>query len=271
MKKYPKYTPFILIGLLILVILVGIGAFAVSKGKGGSEKVTPTPMKKKISKPVNLIPFEERPYVLMSPTLTREVDVTIERLPKAADSVDYLSEYQHGTSLGGNEQFIDLKKGVPATKEFALYSRSAGGKTSYEEDVKGGTLTLEFSGQNEYSLKQDWKYIDNSTKLSTFTMNDDKFSVSGKDLATMRYAILYNSPGAPAPISSKRLSEVYTFQASSPLTGKKADITIQMSEVGKGKIMGWDGKAWITLASTVTDNTVKATQVELLEAYVVTE
>lgn len=240
------------------------------KKKDSSANATPTPIKKKVAKPVNLIPFEERPYVVMAPTLAREVDVTVKALPKAADGIDYLAEYQHGTSLGGNEQFIDLKKGLPATKQFALYSRSAGGKTSYEEDVKGGSLTLDFDGANSYSLKQDWKYIDNQTKLTDFAMDDGKFTVSSPELKTVRYGILYNSPGTPGAIKGKRLSEVYTFQGTSSLTGKKADISITLSEQGKGTIYGWTGTEWKSFTTTMDGNNAKA-KVDFLEAYVVSE
>lgn len=265
-----KFAPFILIGVIVLVLVGGVAAFAVKKSMGGNAKPTPTPTKKKITKPVNVIPFEERPYVVMAPTTGREVDVTVKVMPKAADSVDYLAEYQYGTSLGGNEQFIDLKKGLPAVKQFALYSRSAGGKTSYEEDVKGGTLTMNFSGGNEYAVKQDWKYIDNKEKLTEFTMDEDKFTVSSPDLKNVRYAILYNAPGAPKAVTGKRLSEVYTFQGTSSLTGKTLDISIMTTEAGTGTIYGWTGSEWKSFTTTMDGNKASA-KVDALEAYVVAE
>lgn len=270
-----KYLPYISIGVVLLIFVIGGGAFAMMKKGGSGGTATPTPTKKKTAKPVNIIPFEERPYVVMSPTSNREVDVTIKTLPKAADGAGYLAEYQYGTSLGGNEQFIDLKKGLPATKEFALYSRSAGGKTSYEEDVRGGTLTLEFQGANEYDLKQNWSYFDRvNPKSSTLTaplkMEDGKFEVTLDPKTKVSYVILYNSPGAPEATTGKRLSEVYTFATSTPVSSK-IDVSIEMSETGAGKLYGWDGKAWKALASTVSGNTVKGTQVEVMEAYVVAE
>lgn len=263
-----KFAPFIGVGVVIVVALIGIGVFAMSKKNGSGAAPTPTPTKKKVSKPVNQIPYEERPYVVMAPTVGREVDVTVVTVPKPADSVEYLAEYQYGTSLGGNEQFIDLKKGLPGTKEFALYSRSAGGKTSYEEDVMGGTLRLDFSGQNDYSLEQEWKYIDNKNKDTTFTTKDEKFSVSSKDLASVRYAILYNSPGLPAALEGTKVSEVFTYKGTSIPTSKKFDISIETTGNGEVSIMGWDGKAWKSYPAEL--NSGKATaNVDVLEAYVV--
>jgi hypothetical protein len=275
MKKNKQY--FIIGGVVLLVLVVlGAGVFAFSRKGSSSAEPTPTPTKKRVQKPVNQIPFEERPYVVMAPTANREVDVTIKTLPKAASSAEYLAEYQYGTSLGGNEQLIDLSKGVPATKQFALYSRSAGGKTSYEEDVKGGTLTLNFSGENEYALKQDWAYFDrinpkSTTRTVPLKSTDEKFEVSLDSTTKFNYVIIYNSPGAPDALSGKRLSEVYTFQASSSLAGKTADVSIEMTEAGAGKLYGWDGSSWTELESTTTDNTITGTGVELMEAYVVAE
>ncbi len=258
--------------LLILLLAITLGG---CKKKTTDAAPTPTPAKKKISKPVNQISYEERPYVVMVPTLNREVDVIIKTLPKAADGVDYLSEYQHETSLGGNEQFIDLKKGLPATKQFSLYSRSAGGKTSYEEDVRGGTLTLNFTGQNEYTLKQDWAYYDrvnakSSTKTKALRSQDGHFEISIDPSNKISYVIIYNSPGSPMPMNGKRLSEVYTVATSNAVT-KKVDITIELPEQGTGKLYGWDGKAWTQLESSVSGNAVKGTQVPFLEAYVVAQ
>lgn len=261
-----KYAPFILVGIVLLLGVLAIAGFAISKKGGSSAEPTPTPKKKKVTKPVNQIPYEERPYVLMAPTLSREVDVTVVSMPKPADAVEYLAEYQYGTSLGGNEQFIDLKKGLPGTKEFALYSRSAGGKTSYEEDVMGGSLRLDFTGQNEYSLQQEWKYIDNKTKETIFSTKDEKVSFSSKDLASVRYAIIYNSPGLPADVEGTRVSEVYTYKATSTATGKKVDLSIETTKDAT-EILGWDGKAWKSFPAKMSGNKARAS-VDYLEAYV---
>ena len=264
-----KFAPHILIGLAVLVVvIVGIVVFTVGKKNNTNANVTPTPTKKKVSKPVNQIPFEERPYVLMAPSAGREVDVNVIKIPKAADSVEYLAEYQFGTSLGGNEQFIDLQKGEHS-KQFALYSRSAGGKTSYEEDVQGGTLRLDFAGQNAYSLQQEWKYIDNKNKQTTFASKDGKFSVASKDLGTIRYGIIYNSPGLPEDIEGNRISEVYTLAFSAPSAVKKAEVTIVTTTgATDATIMGWTGKEWRTYEASMNGNTATAS-VDFNEAYVV--
>lgn len=254
----------------VLLLLIPVVVFAVTRQKP-AEQPEETTKKKKITKPVNVIPYEERPYVVMSPTGGREVDVTIYSLPKPAESVEYLAEYQFGTSLGGNEQFIDLGKGLPATKQFALYSRSAGGKTSYEEDVKGGTLRLDFEGADGYSLEQDWKYYDrvnpkSTTLESELVSSDGNFAVED-ELTGSRYVIIYNSPGAPDELPGQRASEVYTFQTAGALPSS-FDISITMSAAGEGTIYGYDGQSWEEFETTVSGTTATAT-VTPMDAYVV--
>lgn len=251
----------------LLLILVSTLVLTGCRKKQPEQPQAEAP-KKKIQKPVNVLPYEQRPYVLVAPTISREVVVTVNTLPKPADSVEYLAEYQYGTTLGGNEQSIPLST-LPASKEFALYSRSAGGKTSYEEDVQGGTLTLTFISDDEYVLKQDWNYIDNKIKTDTFSSRDNKFTLQAPELKNVRYGIVYNSPGLPAPITGKRVSEVYTF-ATTGGSAKTPVVTIQMANSAQGTILGWDGKTWKEFNTQIEGDKASAT-VQLMQAYVVVE
>lgn len=257
---------------LSLIVFV-FGATLSACKKKTTEPTQQTTTKKKVSKPINEIPVADRPYVVMSPTTNREVEVTIGRVPKTAEEAEFLAEYQFGTSLGGNENAFDLKKGLPATKQFALYSRSAGGKTSYEEDVKGGTLQLMFAGTNEYWLKQDWTYFDrtnakSSTKTASIQSKDGNFNIDGTGLKTVKYAIVYNSPGYPTEFSGTAKSEVYTMQFAGTTSG---DYSVSIkTDSTSGMIYGWDGKELIKMNTTIK-NGVATAEGELAEAYVVIE
>ncbi len=268
---------------LIFFIPVGIflfftiAVFAFVKTRNASPTVEPTPKpKKKISKPINEIPYEQRPYVFMTPTVGREIEVTVATLPKPADAVEVEPEYQYGTTLGGSTLLIDLSDGLPATKEFALYSRSAGGKTSYEEDVKGGTLRLMFQGDDEYWLEQEWNYFDrinakSSTQESDITSRDDVFEISGSSLRSARYVIIYNSPGLPNEFSSgqERLSEVYAVQMAGVSNATDVSVSFELDEANdSAQILGWDGTNWEKLETEVSDTIISATS-DLMEAYVV--
>lgn len=273
----PKPTPTKIIIAVVIIAVIAIPAviFATrQKSAGDNPEASQSPVKKKkVSKPVNEIPVSERPYVFMTPTLNREIDVTITKINKEATELEFLAEYQYETSLGGNENSFDLEQGLPATKQFALYSRSAGGKTSYEEDVKGGTLTLKFANPNEYWLKQDWSYYDrvnakSSSKTSDLKSQDGKFLIEGTGLSSLKYAIIYNSPGYPAELPGTAMSDLYTFQYAGSTSAKTATVSIETLEQGSGTIYAWDGSDW-QLAETTTSGNTSTADVPLAEAYIV--
>lgn len=261
--------------LLFSLTILTFSTLFLSACRRKAAEPEPTPVaKKKVSKPLNAIPVEERPYVVMSPTASREIEVTVHRVPKAAESVEFLAEYQFGTSLGGNENLIELSD-LPATKQFALYSRSAGGKTSFEEDVKGGSLQLMFQGADEYWLKQEWNYYDrvnakSTTKDAALTSRDGKFSITGASLKPLRYVIIYNSPGYPAELPGNAASELYTVQAAGTPSSGDIEVKLRMNQAGDGTVYGWDGTEWIQLVSNITGSQATATG-PLMESYIVIE
>lgn len=268
MKNIKKFLPI----LLIALVIIPVGIFAFTRGDKTEPEAEAPAEKKRVTKPVNQISAGERPYVEIAPTANREVDVIVHRVPKDATEVEFLAEYQYGTSLGGNENLIDLAT-LPATEQFALYSRSAGGKTSYEEDVKGGTMTLKFQGPEEYWLKQDWNYYDrvnakSSTQESALTSRDGKFNISGTSVNPLRYVVIYNSPGYPTELPGTALSEVYTFQYAGTPSGDSAEVSIRMNSEGSGSIYGWDGEA-LTPFETEIDGKEATATVEIMDAYVV--
>lgn len=270
-KNYLTPRNIIIAVLLIAGILIPTIIFVTRKQSStDNPQASQSPVKKKkVTKPVNEIPVSERPYVLVSPTLNREVDVTIKSLNKEANELEFLAEYQYGTSLGGNENAFDLTKGIPATKQFALYSRSAGGKTSYEEDVKGGTLTLKFANPNDYWLKQDWTYYDRANSKSTTAKSDlksrdEKFMISGKGLESLKYVIIYNAPGYPKELPGTAGSDLYTFQSAGGTSVKTVTVSIE----GSGTIYSWDGSDWQEAKTASTGGTSTA-EAPLAEAYIV--
>jgi hypothetical protein len=119
-----------------------------------------------------------------------------------------------------------------------------------------------------YALKQEWKYIDNKAKETSFSSKDAKFQIESKDLATQSIMIIYNSPGYPKNLPGTAISDPYSLTGVSPLKGT-ANLTMRaMEEDPKAVIMGWDGTAWKEFASKVDGKTVTAT-VDLMPLYVV--
>lgn len=260
-KKVP-----IIIAVVLLLVIGGIGWGVKSFLSGGSQTDT-TSKKKKIAPPVNQIDISQRAYVKILPNSNgHNLTLEVEEVKKDADSVDYELEYQAGTLLQGAFGQVELSA-LPARTDILLGSCSAGGACTYHEEVQGGSLLLNFDGSEDYGLKSEWKYVDNSDKETEFSSRDGKFMISSDDLANVKYIVIYNSPGYPEELDGELTSEIYTISGSNNLSGE-AEITIRMAEETEGTIMGWDGEKWNEFDTTV-DGKQATANVDLMEAYVV--
>lgn len=260
-----KFIP--IIAVIAVILLLG-GVFAATKLLGKKDAPEPTQQaKKKITLPVNVIALEERPEVTITPEADgRNITVAVSSVRKEATEAEYELEYQAGTLLQGAADLLELAD-LPVSKKILLGSCSAGGACTYHEDVKGGTVTMTFTGGSDpYALKSDWKYIDNKAKEGEISSRDAKLQLSSKDLASNRFLIIFNSFGIPEGLSGTPVSSPYTITSSSALQGA-AELTLRANEDGGTTIMGWDGTTWQEFETTVDGKTLTAT-VELMPIYV---
>lgn len=256
-----------LIGIgLALVVLVG-GVLWV-RGRGAESESPEATQKRRLSLPTNVIPVDERPYAYLTPLADgRNVEIHIHDLKKDATEAEYELEYQAGTLLQGAFGTLQTTS-LPASTRILLGSCSAGGACSYHEDVRGGSLVTRFTGgSEEYALKSDWKYIDNSARETAHSSKDAKFQVDGRTLAQQRYLIIFNSPGYPEGVPGEVVSEIYSLQTSGSLTGQ-AELTLRSNEEGELKIAAWNGTSWKTYTGEVEGKMITAT-VDLAELYAV--
>ena len=250
MKIEKKMIVPIVIGVVLLIAVV---AGVAMKMKSSKTAEAPTTQKKKKTENFNTIAVAERPFLELVPTDGgKNIIISVTSMKKPAKTVEYELEYQAGELLQGAFGSLDLAT-LPVTKEILFGSCSAGGACTYHTDIKGGTLVMRFAGgDQDYALKSDWKYVDNAAKESSFASRDAKFQLESKDLAKARYMTILNSPGAPEGLTGTAISEIYSLRGTTALTGK-AKVTIRMTEEAAGaKIMGYDGKAWKTLTTTVS-------------------
>lgn len=257
---------YLVIAIVALIVLVGGAAFAAKQFLTKPAEQTDTNKKKKVAEPVNVIPVEERPFIQIDPqTDGRNVVIRINDLKKPATSVDYELEYQSGSLLQGAFGTIELAS-VPAENKVLLGSCSAGGACTYHEDVQGGSLVTRYTGEQNYALKSDWKYIENTDKASEVSSKDAKFQMTAAGLAKVPYVIIFNTAGYPEGLEGTVNSELYAFSTSSPVTGT-ISLTIRGIEDGSTAIMGWDGKAWKKFEGTVDGKAITA-DVEQMELYI---
>ena len=148
----------ILIGLIVIVS----GVFAITKLRSRDTTEEETSQKKRIEQPTNVIAVSERPYITITPLSDgHNLNISVIEVKKDATEVEYELEYQAGTLLQGAFGQFNLSS-LPSTEKILLGSCSAGGACSYHEDVQGGTLLTQFDGKESYALKSRWKYIDNN-------------------------------------------------------------------------------------------------------------
>lgn len=257
----------LLFGSIGLVLVLAVVGFVMIRRSSGTPTEEPTSNKKRIVEPVNVIPATERPYLSLLPLADgRNIKILVSALQKPATEVEYELEYQAGTLLQGAFGSFDINS-LPSSEQILLGSCSAGGACTYHQDVKGGSLLTRFVGPENYSLKTEWKYIDNSSKEKEHSSKDGKFQIVSDALARVRYIVISQSSGVPSGYKGSLASEPYALATSSSVSGT-AELTIRAQEEGELSIIGWDGSSWQTFDSTQDGKMVTAS-VDLLDLYVV--
>lgn len=258
------------VALIILgaILIIGLGIYLIKKPKNTVETPT-TSSKKKISRPVNIIPIAERPFVQLIPSSDGHyITINVLELKKPSSSVDYEMEYQTGSMLQGFQGTLDLAR-LPAADKKLFGSQSAGGAITYHEDIKGGTLLGEFEGSEGYAVKSSWSYFTNTDKATEFKSQDAKFTISNDSLANYQRLIVYNSPGFPGEISAEAKTDVYTLAADKSLKSISSLFTVSfMTDIETAQIMGYDGEEWQSLETTLKDGLATASG-PYMEAYLV--
>jgi len=261
----------IIAGIVLLVgITLGLVGFFIlqSNKKDSDSNTTQQPAKKKISEPVNQISVDERPYLKLLPKADgRNIEIVAIEVKKPATAMEFELEYQAGTLLQGAFGQIEIDS-LPASTQIMFGSCSAGGACTYHTDIKSGSLLARFDGTERYALKQDWRYFDNTSKATSIASKDAKFQLESSALASVRFGIVYNTPGYPGTsneLGGSLVSEVYSLTASSTLKGS-GTLSIRANEEGNLTIIGFNGSTWQKFETTTDGKTATAT-VELMEAY----
>lgn len=255
--------------LLILGALIPMSAFILSgcfnRKKQNADAPAPSPI---IQEKFNTIDITQRPYLTLVPTNNgRSVTLTLHKMGKAANKGEFEVEYQSGSLLQGFGGRLNIEK-LPDVQEYLLGSCSAGGKCSYSENVTGGALTLRFTADEKFALKNEWSFLENKEKSDTLTSRDAKFTLQGKGVASVSHWTVLQTPGYPAAVE-KPLSLPYAVGA---LKAPKGDLKVSIrlsEEATAATIMAWDGKAWKPLKTTVADKVASAVSPQLYESYIV--
>lgn len=253
---------------IALVLLVGGGAYGFTR-KPEVEIVAPP--SKKPKKAVNLIPLEERPYVSIQPLQARNMlEVTIHDLKKAAKSVEITLEYDRNKGvLDAVLNSFTLDK-TPLVEQMFLGSKSAGGATTYHDDVIGGTVTLDFSDE-DYALEVPWRYDDTKTSYDALSTTDGKFQITFEKPLKASKVLVMQSPGLPIEAKGKVLSGPYFVGVVGVLPDDNAaEVKLRLSEESSSAtIYGLDGEEWVKYETT-TDGKTATAKGKLVTTYIAT-
>ncbi len=255
-----------IIGVILLVLVGGI--FFLTRGEKSSTPQEDTSLKKrKISEPVNVIDFAERPYILVTPnTDGRNLTISVDALKKDATEVEYELEYKSGSLQQGVFGSLSLSS-MPASTKQLMGSCSAGGSCTYHEDVTGGTLVTRFIASENYALKTEWRYIENTEQEDEMGSTDAKFQITSSSLKGVKIAVIGDASGLPEKVKGDVVSAPY-YLSTVPEVSGKAELTMRANEEGDLKVMGWDGSKWHEFSGTVDGKSITA-EVDLMQAYIV--
>lgn len=254
--------------ILIILAVLGGGFFAykaISSKKQASKKVV---QKKKPE--VNLIEMEKRPYITLVPREDgHEVSMTIADLKLKETDLEYEMEYQAGNMLQGAGGRIDFTEEKPPVSKNLLFGSCSKGKCKYDEDVSSGSLTLYFSGKEDYGLKGDFTIAKMEEAEGVFNSRDVKVSlnVGEKGLDDEVFVVVLYTMGLPAEVDGEVIAGPYGFFTSQEQSLKEAELTFKSSEQGDLKILGWDGSQWQEYETKVADGQAVA-EVDQLTTFI---
>jgi hypothetical protein len=256
--------------ILIILAFIAGGYFGYQK-IFSKKKEAPKTITSKKRNPVNILALEKRLYIVLVPREDgHEVFMTLDNLHHGEEKVEYELEYQAGTMLQGAGGRIDFtEEPAPVTKKL-LFGSCSKGKCKYDEDVSGGSLTLDFTGKEDYSLKGEFTLGKMEDKEGVFQSRDVKVSLDvGEDgLDEDVFVIVAGTMGLPKEVEGEIIAGPVGFFTANKQTIKKATLSFKgIKEEGDLKVLGWNGTEWRKYEVKLEDNTATA-EVDQLTTFI---
>ena len=200
---------------------------------------------------VNELAPAERPFIVLVPHATNKVFTFLAINANRAKTATLDLEYQSGDLLKGARATLETPIANPYVKAIILGSCSTGGKCSFDQNLKSGTmkLKLNFAGQNvTHVLKGDFTFITGQNNLpdGKVTFTPSKATVKGN-------LILLNSFGLSKPVDKEIVLYPIVISSVSDknIVGK---FTINQSGITSAAI--YDGQNYQPLTYTEKDGTL---------------
>lgn len=200
---------------------------------------------------VNELALAERPFTVLVPHATNKVFTFVSLNADKAKAATFDLEYQSGDLLKGARATLETPIVSPYIKAVILGSCSTGGKCSFDQDLKSGTmkLKLNFAGQNvTHVLKGDFVFITGQNNLP-----DGKVIFTPSKATIKDNLILLNSFGLPMPTEKEIV--LYPVVISS-VSDKNIVGTLTINQSGVTGAAIYDGQNYLPLVYTEKDGTL---------------
>ena len=252
----------LVISLVLIAIISALVVLVIRKNSSDPTPTTPPA----VSLPINTIPVSERPYLTLTPDSSgRSLQLSLSNT-EIKEVMEYELVYQAGTKQEGVFGRLNLStETLPIEKDLLLGSRSAGGKTTYHEDVTGGSLTLTYGTTK---LKESFNFLRFTSSDPVYSSPDARFSVelAPTALAKDKVVVTMKSFGLPSelPQGTTLIAGPYSYHTASTVKGKgTVSIRLPAGEHINPTIYEYDAVSsdWTLLATKLSEDTVTATPV----------
>lgn len=230
---------------LFIVLLFSVLLSACGKKTDGT---TPTGKDVGTKLLVNELAVAERPFTVLVPHSSNKVFTFVTINADKAKSATLDLEYQSGDLLKGARATLETPIANPYIKAIILGSCSTGGKCSFDQDLKAGTLKLKlnFEGQNvTHVLKGDFSFIVGQNNLP-----DGKVTFTPSKATAKDNLILLNSFGLPKPTEKEIV--LYPVVVSS-VSEKNIAGALTINQSGVTEVAIYDGQSYQPLKYTEKD------------------
>lgn len=229
--------------LLVLTFSVLLSACGAKKA---TTNITDTSSGTKIL--INELPLADRPFTVLVPHSTNKLFTFVTINANKAKTASLDLEYQSGDLLKGAKSTLETPIANPYVKAIILGSCSTGGKCSFDQDLKSGTLKfkLTFEGQKvTHLLKGDFAFVTGQNNLP-----DGKAIFSPSKSTLKDNLIILNSFGLPKAVEKETLLYPVVISATSD---KNIVGTLTINQAGVTSAAIYDGKNYQPLTYTEKD------------------
>ena len=194
---------------------------------------------------VNELAMAERPFTILVPHITNKLFTFVTINADKANAATLDLEYQSGDLLKGARATLETPITSPYMKAIILGSCSTGGKCSFDQDLKSGTmkLKLNFAGQNvTHILKGDFAFVTGQNNLP-----DGRVIFTPSKATIKDNLILLNSFGLPKPTDKETV--LYPIVISST-SDKNVVGSLAINQAGVTGAAIYDGQSYLPLTYT---------------------